>query len=389
MPPRRAYAFFAALFIAGLTLRAQLVGAAPLFPLIGRDLKIPHAVVGLLGTIPVLCMGVFAPLAPIFRGRLGTAAAIWMSLLIIGGFGVARVLAPNAWLVVLLTLGVGAGIGLAGALLPVLVKEYLPHRAVRATGIYSVGMQTGATGSAALAVPIALAAGTWRVSLLVFSLITLVLAIAWIALTRSFADRQPAVMRAVRMSFAFGNPLAWRLAIVFALFGVYYYGLTAWLSASYVERGWSLPAAGSLVAVLNAGSLTGALLVPVISQRIGSRARFAALLGAVLLVAGTGIAAAPALAYFWCAMAGLANGVLFPVLMALPVEVAERSDEVAAISSVMLGVGYSVAALAPSGLGAIRDQTHSFAPVLWLIVVASLVLFLVLLFDALRSHRYY
>src|SRR6185295_8798129 len=43
----------AALFVAALALRPQLVGAGPLLPEIQDDLGVSHAVVGLLGTIPV------------------------------------------------------------------------------------------------------------------------------------------------------------------------------------------------------------------------------------------------------------------------------------------------------------------------------------------------
>ena len=50
----------AGLFLAGLALRPQIVGVGPLIPSIQDDLDISHAVAGLLGTIPVLCMGVFA-----------------------------------------------------------------------------------------------------------------------------------------------------------------------------------------------------------------------------------------------------------------------------------------------------------------------------------------
>ena len=46
-----------ALFLAALTLRPQLVGIGPLLPSVQDDLDVTHAVAGLLGTIPVLCMG--------------------------------------------------------------------------------------------------------------------------------------------------------------------------------------------------------------------------------------------------------------------------------------------------------------------------------------------
>ena len=62
--------FLVALFLAALALRPQLVGIGPLLPLIQHDLDVTHAVAGLLGTIPVLCMGLFAPPAS-FLSRPG------------------------------------------------------------------------------------------------------------------------------------------------------------------------------------------------------------------------------------------------------------------------------------------------------------------------------
>src|SRR5207342_714917 len=76
---RRA-AIFAALFLAGLALRPQIVGVGPLIPEIQDDLDTSHALAGLLGTIPVLCMGLFAPVAGYLAGRIGTGVSIAAAL---------------------------------------------------------------------------------------------------------------------------------------------------------------------------------------------------------------------------------------------------------------------------------------------------------------------
>jgi CP family cyanate transporter-like MFS transporter len=329
-------------------------------------------------------MGLFAPLAPLLRARLGTIPAIGFSLVLIAIFGFARVFAANIVVLVLMTFGVGAGMGLAGGLLPVLVKERFPDRSVRASGIYSIGIQVGATASAAFAVPIALAYGGWRVVLLAFTLATMALITAWGILARdpaapsSRSTRERAISSSFtaaaavsRPGFAFNSLLAWRLAIVFALFAIFYYGLVAWLTSAYVERGWPLEQAATLVALLNAGSVAGAIIVPIFSQRIRSNTRVAALLSLVLLSTAVGLAAMPRFAYACSLVAGIADGALFPVMMALPVESAAHPQEVGAITGVMLGLGYTVAALAPTGLGALRDQAGSFLPVLWLIAIAA------------------
>ena len=61
---RGRHGLLAGLFLAGLALRPQIVGVGPLIPAIQDDLGISHAVAGLLITIPVACMGVFALPAP-------------------------------------------------------------------------------------------------------------------------------------------------------------------------------------------------------------------------------------------------------------------------------------------------------------------------------------
>ncbi len=129
-----------ALFLAALTLRPQLVGIGPLLPSIQSDLDVSHAVAGLLGTIPVLCMGLFAPPAPFLSGRIGSRGAIGAAVALIGVFGVARALCPGAVGVILLTFPIGVGMGLGNALLPVAVKERFADRPGFTTGVYTMGI---------------------------------------------------------------------------------------------------------------------------------------------------------------------------------------------------------------------------------------------------------
>src|SRR3954464_10628773 len=158
----RRFGLLAGLFLAGLALRPQIVGVGPLIPEIQKDLDVSHAVAGLLGTIPVLCMGVFALPAPRLTARVGSRRAIAACLALIGLFGIARAAAPGAAAGIVLTFGVGLGLGFAPAPMPVAVKERFASRPAFATGIYVLGINIGSALSSALAVPIAHAAGSWR-----------------------------------------------------------------------------------------------------------------------------------------------------------------------------------------------------------------------------------
>lgn len=72
-PPAAAGALLALLVIA-LATRPQLAAIGPLAPGIIGELGVPFAFVGLLTTVPVLCMGVFAPFGPRVVHRIGVRA---------------------------------------------------------------------------------------------------------------------------------------------------------------------------------------------------------------------------------------------------------------------------------------------------------------------------
>ncbi len=362
----------AGLFLAGLALRPQIVGVGPLIPSIQHDLDISHAVAGLLGTIPVLCMGVFALPASVVTRRYGTRLAIAACLTLIGVFGIARAAAPGAAAVISLTFGVGIGLGFAQALMPVAVKERFAARPAFATGIYVLGINIGSALSSALAVPIADAAGSWRWSLAVFSGVTVGLVFIWGWLTRDEAPhRRPDV---AHFRLPWRNPLAWTLVGIFGAMACVFYGLNSWLPDAYVERGWSEGKAGALLAVLNIAALMTTLIIPWLADRRGSRRLYFVVFSVLLAGSCAGFAGVPGGAWAWAAIAGLCTGAMFPLVMTLPVDVGRRPAEVGAVAAMMLGVGYTIGAIAPLALGAARDLTGSFTTTLWLIAGAGAVL---------------
>jgi CP family cyanate transporter-like MFS transporter len=362
----------AGLFLAGLALRPQIVGVGPLIPKIQDDLDVSHAVAGLLGTIPVLCMGVFALPASALTRRYGSRLAIGACLALIGVFGIARAVSPGAAAVIALTFGVGLGLGFAQALMPVAVKERFASRPAFATGIYVLGINIGSALSSASAVPIANAAGGWRWSLVVFSGFTVALVGAWGRLTRGEPPHHRPEAAHVRLPLRSG--LAWSLVGIFGSMACLFYGLNSWLPDAYVERGWSDGKAGALLAVLNIAALVTTLIIPWLADRRGSRRVYLAVFSVLLAASCVGFAAAPGGAWVWAAIAGLCTGAMFPLVMTLPVDVGEHPAEVGAVAAMMLGVGYTIGAVAPLALGAARDLTGSYTTTLWLIASSGGVL---------------
>ena len=365
----RPASILAGLFVVAITLRPQIVGIGPLLPAMQESLHTTHAVAGLLGTIPVLCMGLFAPPAAFLAARVGTRAAITLSVLVIGAFGVARGIAPSAALVILLTWPIGVGMGLAGALVPVAVKENFPVRPAGPTGVYTTGVQLGSALSAAVAVPIALWYGGWRTSLVAISFVTMAMAGVWLLLTRNTPTHERSSVAPPRLPWH--SRIAWLLVGIFSLMAFTYYGINAWLPDAYVERGWGDTAAGSLLAILNLVAIPAALTVPWLSDRVGTRRRWLLAMSAIFLVGICGVVLAPEAAYAWVVAMGVANGAMFALVLTVPLDLEDEPRRVGALVGMMLGLGYTIGAVSPLVLGAIRDATGSFAAPLWIIIAFS------------------
>jgi CP family cyanate transporter-like MFS transporter len=360
-----------ALFLAALTLRPQLVGIGPLLPSIQDDLDVTHAVAGLLGTSPVLCMGLFAPPAPYLTARTGSRLAVGAAVAVVGSFGIARALIPGAVGVIVLTIPVGIGMGLAGAMLPVAVKERFPDRPGFGTGVYTAGMTLGSAIAAASAVPLADLGNGWRTPLLVFGVVSLALAVLWLVLTRAEPRHERVEARPLQLPLR--DPLAWRLVAAFFLMSSVFYGLNSWLPDIYVERGWSESHAGALLAVMNTLTIPTGFAVAWAADHWGERRTWLAGAAALQLAALGGVLAFPQAGWLWAVILGVAIGPLFPLTMTLPLDASDRPPEVASLAGMMLGVGYTLSAVSPLLLGAIRDVTGGFTAVLWtLVVVAAL-----------------
>ena len=145
-----------ALLAVALVFRPQVIAIGPLLPSIQSGLGISHGVAGALSSIPVLCMGIFAPLAPALARRLGARWALAACAVLVIGFGLLRLGASRVPLLVLaLTFGIGLGMGLAGPIFPLVVRHEMPARPALGTGAYAIGLVLGATVAAAVAVPLA------------------------------------------------------------------------------------------------------------------------------------------------------------------------------------------------------------------------------------------
>ena len=359
------------LFLASIALRPQLLAIGPLLPAIRADLDLPASVAGLITTIPVLCMGLFAPIGPRIAARLGPRLAFALCLGLIAGFGIVRALVPSVGLLLVATFAIGVGIGIAGAVPSMVVSQRMPGHRAMGTGAYAGGIVAGSAIAAAVAVPLALGGEAWQRSLAIISLLSFGSFVAWLTFVRADGHERPVQARALRLPWSSGT--AWLLVVLFGTQSLLFYGIVAWLPNVLVERGWTAAETGILLGVFNGVGLVTTLGVPLFADRVGSRRSQLLIAAVVALIALVGISTVPMLTVAWVVLLGLALGAVFPLVLTLPLDVADQPSQVGAVAALMLLGGYILASMGPFVLGAARDITGDFAASLWLLVVLAAV----------------
>jgi CP family cyanate transporter-like MFS transporter len=371
-------AVVAAFVLVGLAFRTQALIIGPLVGQVQEELGMSHGVAGLLGTIPVLCMGLLAPFGPVLAASIGPKLGVAACVTLVAAFGVARALLPDAGTVLLATVGVGVGMAVVGPILPMIVRARLPHHPAAGTGSYVVGFVIGGTITAAVAVPLADAFGGWRASFAIVSAAGFASLVAWLVLMPR--DEGHVRVAPSRPKLPWRRPSAWLLGGIFGSQSILFYGCITWLGSVYGERGWSAAEAGGLIALMTGVGLVSTLAVPALADRLGTR-RSQLTLAAGLSVAGALIVAltpgeppGSVLTYLATILLGLGIGAYFPLALTLPVDVASDGADAASISAFMLLIGYALAATSPVVLGLVRDATGGFDAVVWILVGISLLM---------------
>ncbi|MDQ1664393.1 MAG: transporter, family, cyanate transporter [Actinomycetota bacterium] len=351
-----------AIFLVALNLRAALASLPPLVHTIQADLGLSSATAGLLTTLPVLCMGLFAPVSQRLAHTIGREATVGVAVgLLLAGL-LLRLAASVLPVLFLTTLLAGIGIALCGTVLPGIVKEFFANRPGIVTGVYLVAMMVGATAASALAVPLAEALGSWQRSLASWSVLAVVALVAWVPVMRAVNDHaEPAEPGVMRAALPWRSRTAWLLAAYLALQSFGFYSQLAWISPSYEDRGWSAADAGLLLAVWSIVQLVSGLGAPVLADRFRDRRPLVAASVGVGLAGLLGVILAPdAAPILWIALMGLGQGGGFSLGLVKLVDYAPTPAASARLSALAFLISYSTASLGPLLFGALHDVTDSF-----------------------------
>ena len=358
------------LVLVALNLRPALSSMAPLLGEVSDSLGLSAAQAGLLTTLPVLCLGLFAPLAPILARRFGTEWVVLGILVALGGGIVLRRCLGGAGLFAGSILA-GASIGIIGVLLPGIIKRDFAGHAGTMTGVYTMALCLGAALAAGATVPLSESLGqSWALGLGFWALPALVAAIFWLP---QVGKRQGSHNVAYRVSGLLRDPLAWQVTLYMGLQSSLSYIVFGWLPSILIGRGLTPTQAGLVMSGSVIVQLLTALTAPWLATR-GKDQRLAIVLVMSMTLAGLFgcLYASIEGLWGWAIVLGLGQGGTFSLALTLIVLRSRDAHVAANLSGMAQGIGYTVASMGPLAVGIVHEVTGGWSAVGWIFAVVGL-----------------
>ncbi len=361
----------ASVVLIALNLRPVFSSLSVVLPEIMASTGLSPGWASALTTLPVVCLGVFAMVAPWLGRRFGTERTLLACLLMIlvgtllrGTGSVPLLFAATAL--------AGTGIAISNVLMSALIKRDFPGQAALMMGLYTMAVCAGAAAGAGLTVPLEHAlGGHWTAALAVWAAPVAVVALIWApqALPRKPMASESA--HAVRGLWR--DPLAWQVTGYMGLQSALAYAVMSWLAPILRERGLSAQTAGYVVSVAVMTQVVTCLAVPIMAAKCRNQVGIAVGVTLMTLTALMGCLFAPLSGgdagwgiwsiwglWPWAVLLGIAQGGSFSLALTLIVLRSRDAHVAAQLSGMAQGIGYLIAAGGPLLIGLLRGWTGSF-----------------------------
>ena len=355
--------------VLAINLRTVIASLPPLLSYVRHDLGLSATAGGLLTTVPVLLFGILAPAAPWLGRRIALERLIALCTAVTAAAALLAWAGTTPALFAACSLA-GAAVALSQATMPTLIRMRFAESVGPITGAYSMALPLGGALASASTVPIFHALGDrWAPALAVWALPAAVALVLWAPVARHGRS----TLHATAREPARAEPLAWAVAGFFGVQSVVFYAALAWVPTILRAKGYTASTAGLLQALNQLVSMGPAFLVPVLAVRMDSQLPLL-LTGVATVSAGVvGLLVAPGAAPLWMVLFGLGQGTTLGLSFILPALRARTPHGVAALTAMMLCVGFLLASNGPWLLGSAHDLSGGWtAPLLVLLAAALL-----------------
>jgi CP family cyanate transporter-like MFS transporter len=329
------------LWLAGNGLRLTILAVPPVIATIRDELRLSATEVGLLSSIPPAMFAIAALGGSLLVARLELAVALAGSLALVAAGSALRGVSTSYVVLLLTTVVMSAGVAIMQPIMPATVRQWLPTRIGLGTAVYTNGLLVSEILAVLLTGPVVLplVGGSWRLSLVAWSLPIAIVAVVVYALApRSSTSRptQAAVPAKWLPDWRVG--LVWRLGGLFCCINAIYFAANAFIPVYLASERRSDLIAAALLA-LNLGQLPASLLLLVVAGRLERRA-WPYIACALVSFASIGGIAYPAgsATIVWAGALGFSEatalilGLTLPAHLCLPQDVARTSAGVFTLS---------------------------------------------------------
>lgn len=368
-----------AIFIVALNLRPAITSIGPMLDIIRDDLTLTNTQVSLLTVIPVICMGVFAMLAPILNKAIGLNKTMYVMLLLLAIATGIRFSVTSFSILLLTAFIAGVAIAVIGPLLSALIKQYFPMHVAVVVGIYSFGMGMGATLSTGLTGVFYEKAHSYAFALAVWAALAILGIIAWaITATHPIKVKQASEKPVQKGENPWRSKKAWSFLIFFGLQTALFFSVLTFLVPIAVSNGMTLLQAGTLLSMMTVVQIFMNIGFPIVLQKFSSRTpALIAILALGLVSVGFMWTADPLWFSIGVLIMGIPLGGLFPICLLMPMDATDTAEETNSWTAMMQTGGFIIGGLLPLVIASLYDYTENHYVTLFvflLLFVAMLVL---------------
>jgi MFS transporter, CP family, cyanate transporter len=358
------------ILLIGFNMRPAIVALSPLLEDIRSATGMSHAMAGFLITLPLICFGIFAPLAPMVAKRFGMEHVL-MSVLILLAVGTAVRLLSPLFMLFAGTMLIGTAVAVANVVVTIAIKRDFGHRVGLLSGLHTTMLVGGAALAAGLTGPVRDELDlTWRQGISIWGALTVIAIVAWIPFARR-RDSGTTIASAFDAPSVWTSRLGWAVTLFYAFQSLVYYTTTAWIPTLYIAHGYSESAAGWLLAVVFICAIVSSVASPLIAEKV-ARQSFLVIVGSALcMVSIVALIANPSfLPLLSMMLLGLGLGAVLSLGITFMSMRARDHGSAGRLSAMAQCVGYLVAAIGPALFGAATDVSGTWTVGLVAVLVA-------------------
>ncbi|GAA0339193.1 CynX/NimT family MFS transporter [Oceanobacillus oncorhynchi subsp. oncorhynchi] len=373
--------YLIAIMVIGFNLRPAITSVGPLLGTIRDQIGLENWSAGTITSLPLIAFAIVSPLAPKLGRKLGNEGAVLLGLILLfAGIGTRSI--PYTPTLFIGTAIIGVGIAVMNVLLPAVIKEKFPHKVGQMTSVYSTSMAIFAATASGLSVPLAKGAGLgWELALLSWAVLALVGIIVWIFVIKQNPAPKEEQVELSNKPFNDSNlwksPLAWQVTLFMGLQSFIFYVMVSWLPEIMQSFGFSVSAAGWLIAYVQFVGLPSTFLAPVLAEKFSNQQGIVLGIsgGAAVGFIGLLIGGPLPLIFVWVTLIGVTFGGAISLSLAMLGMRARNGRQAGALSGMAQSVGYIFAAIGPLFIGLLFDITQAWsAPIIAIIVVCLLMM---------------